>query len=253
MAHARRKRKFPITAQILVLSIVLTIGLYQVPAGRYILYPLTLLSTFVHEFGHGISAMLVGGAFDQLFVYADTSGLAQSRTDGSRLSRAFVAAGGLLGPAVAGGIAFVLGRTKTRAKWGLAAVGIAFLLAAILFVRNVFGFIVVSCYAALFLLVAFQAKPRISQFLIVFLGLQLCMSVFSRSDYLFMENATIGGQVRVSDTGAIAKALLLPYWFWGSLIGLSSLVIMGLGVWSYVRTTRGATSKRPTERGSTPR
>lgn len=223
----------------LVLSIVLTIVLYQVPAGRYILYPLTLLSTFVHEFGHGISAWLVGGAFDQMYIYADTSGLAQARTDGSRVSRAVVAAGGLLGPAFAGGISFVLARTKKRAKWGLVALGAAFLLAAILFVRNVFGFILVSAYAALFLLVGFQAKPRFSQFLIVFLGLQLCMSVFSRSDYLFMENANVGGQLRVSDTGAIAQALLLPYWFWGGLIGLISLAVMSLGVWSYVRTTRG--------------
>lgn len=232
--------RFPVTAQLLVLSIMLTIVIYQVPEGRYILYPLTLLSTFVHEFGHGISAWLVGGVFDEMYIYPDTSGLAKARTDGSRISRAVVAAGGLLGPAFGGGVGFFLARRQKVAKWGLFALGVAFGLAAILFVRNVFGFIVVACYAVLFLVVAVQAKPRVSQFLVVFLGLQLCMSVFARSDYLFMERASVGGETRVSDTGAIAEALVLPYWFWGGLIGLTSVVVMALGVWTYVRARRRA-------------
>ncbi len=236
----KNKARLPATAQLLVLSVVLTILIYQVPAGRYILYPLTLLSTFVHEFGHGISAWLVGGAFDEMFVYADTSGLAKARTDGSRISRAVVAAGGLLGPAFAGGIGFALARRQKWAKWGLCALGVAFGLVALVFVRNIFGFIVVACYAVLFLVVALHAKPRVSQFLIVFLGLQLCMSVFARSDYLFMRSAVIDGKMRVSDTGAIAEALVLPYWFWGGLIGLISLVVMSLGVWTYVRARRRA-------------
>ena len=42
----------------LLLSVVVTIALYAVPYGWYAAYPLMLISTVVHEMGHGIAALM---------------------------------------------------------------------------------------------------------------------------------------------------------------------------------------------------
>ena len=54
-----RSSQRPVRA--LVGSAVVTGLLYVIPFGDVIAYPLLLLSTLVHELGHGIAAILVGG------------------------------------------------------------------------------------------------------------------------------------------------------------------------------------------------
>ncbi|MEO0844698.1 MAG: M50 family metallopeptidase, partial [Cyanobacteria bacterium J06643_5] len=60
-------------------------------------------------------------------------------------------------------------------------------------------------------------------FSIQFLGVQACISTYNQLDYLFTPTA---GPLGVSDTGQIQQQLLLPYWFWGGLIAVASLVIL---------------------------
>ena len=43
---------------VLLATVILTALLYVVPYGRYVAYPLMLLSTLVHEMGHGVAALL---------------------------------------------------------------------------------------------------------------------------------------------------------------------------------------------------
>src|ERR1700690_2678235 len=72
-----------------------------IPFGGVLLYPLTLLSTWVHEMGHGMTALLCGGRFASLDVFANGSGLAYTAT--SRPWQAgLVAAGGLVAPPIVG-------------------------------------------------------------------------------------------------------------------------------------------------------
>ena len=54
----------------------LVISLYYIPYGDYILYPMMLVYTFVHEMGHGIAAMLTGGDFIKFEMWLDGSGVA---------------------------------------------------------------------------------------------------------------------------------------------------------------------------------
>jgi len=52
------------------------------------------------------------------------------------------------------------------------------------------------------------------------------LSMFMSWDYLFMEQANIGGQLILSDTGAIEANLFLPHWFWAmTLIVIATLMI----------------------------
>ena len=85
----------------LVVSALVTIALYVIPHGRYLAYPLLLISTLVHELGHGVAAVLVGGKFISFKMWADGSGVALHTSPSGGAANAFVAAGGLCGPAVA--------------------------------------------------------------------------------------------------------------------------------------------------------
>ena len=59
------------------LSTLITLGLYIIPFGSTISYPLLMLSTLVHEMGHGLTALAVGGRFDSFQMWSNGSGVAQ--------------------------------------------------------------------------------------------------------------------------------------------------------------------------------
>ena len=220
----------------LAASVLTTVALYFIPGGRYVIYPLLLLSTLAHEIGHGVAAVLVGGSFERFVMYPDGSGVATWAGPSSRLAIAFVAAGGLVGPAVVAGVGFAAGRTakgSRRALW----VGVVLLaLALLLVVRNVFGVVFVLVLGAVCLLVALRASQEVAQLTLLFLAVQLALSVYSRSSYLFTPMAETATGAMPSDVAQIEAALWLPYWFWGGLCGLFSLAVVVLGLRAFWRS-----------------
>ena len=219
----------------LVGSVVVTILLYVVPYGDRVAYPLMLLSTLAHEAGHGIMAWLVGGRFHQLSVWADGSGVAHWSAEPSRLRLAAVAAGGLVGPALVAAAGFYLGRRPHRARKTLGAVAVVLVIALVLLVRGLFGWLFVATVAGTCALVARRAQPKTARLVLIFLSVQLALSVFSRADYLFTPVAATASGNMPSDTALIAQALWLPYWVWGALCGAFSLVVLAYGVRAYWR------------------
>jgi hypothetical protein len=222
----------------LLATVVITLAIHFVPYGHYVGYPLLLLSTLVHELGHGLAGVLVGARFSSFEMWPNGAGVAQVVGSGGRVSRAIVSAGGLVGPAVAAAIGFVLARGPRRSRAALGVLSAALLLANLLVVRNLFGWFFVTSFAAILALVAWRARPWTSQLVLLFLSVQLSLSVFSRSDYLFTETAETGAGAMPSDVANMADALFLPYWFWGALCGGFSIVVLAVGAWLFLR--RGA-------------
>ena len=118
---------------------IVTIVLYLVPFGKYALYPLMLFSTFVHEMGHGLTALALGGDFLYFKMWADGSGIAAYAGHFSAFGKAITAAGGLLGPPLGAAVLFALGRRANWAKTVLYAMSIICALCILLVVRNLFG------------------------------------------------------------------------------------------------------------------
>lgn len=227
------------TQTFLVLSIVVTVVLYLVPYGRTIGYPLVLLSTLAHEMGHGIAAIFIGGHFDEFRMWSDGSGVARwLGSDVGRFGRAFVAAGGLVGPAVAAAVGFWLARSERRARAGLWVFGVGLLVALVLVVRGVFGMFFVSAFAVLCIFLAAKAKPWLGQVTVVFIAVQMALSVFSRGDYLFTDKAQTSAGPMPSDVAQMADALWLPYWFWGALCGAVSVVVILVGLRAFFKGTQ---------------
>lgn len=73
--------------------------------GNLVLYPVTLLVTFLHEFGHALGAILSGGTVESMQINADGSGYTVTRGG----SQALVLMGGYLGSAILGNIMFYIG------------------------------------------------------------------------------------------------------------------------------------------------
>jgi hypothetical protein len=69
-------------------------------------------------------------------------------------------------------------------------------------------------------------------------GVQLALSVFSRSDYLFTDTARTATGSMPSDVAHISEALFLPYWVWGLVTGGISIAVLVGGMRSLLRETR---------------
>ncbi|HEU4727284.1 MAG TPA: M50 family metallopeptidase, partial [Kofleriaceae bacterium] len=198
-------------------SIAITLAMFLIPSPEntwWLLAPFRWLHIYVHEFGHGVAALLAGGQFDKFEMYT-YSGLAYTRTTGS-LASAFVCAGGLCGPALVGGVFLAAGRSARLARLALAGFGAFMAISLVLWTRTPFGWGFGATVAALSLLVALRARPAMAQMVLVFLGVQLALSVYTGGGYLFSQYARIqDGSQHPSDTQQMANALGLPYWFWG--------------------------------------
>ena len=76
----------------LILAGFIVIALPSLPFGNYLVYPFTILTTWFHEMGHGLTALVMGQDFVRLQIFANGSGLAESRvaSDASALLRASI-------------------------------------------------------------------------------------------------------------------------------------------------------------------
>ncbi|WP_166040051.1 M50 family metallopeptidase [Sphingosinicella sp. YJ22] len=228
LADQEHRQRVAVLAGIALASILL----WQTALGSLLLYPFTILATWFHEMGHGIAAMLTGRGFERLLIFADGSGVAESLrpADGYGLTDALVAASGPLGPAVAGALLIVSSRSPTATRNALAVLGVALILSTLIWVRSLTGWLVLPALGLAIVLLALRGSRSWQAFFIQLLGVQACISVWRQFDYLFNPGGSVGGQLQRSDTGAIADALLLPYWFWGAAI---SAAILALLWWSF--------------------
>jgi hypothetical protein len=145
---------------------------------------------------------------------------------------------------VAAAFMLLMARRPQRARWTLAGFGFALVLAEVLVVRNGFGVGFVAVVAAACLAIAFLAGDGFNQLALVFLAVQLALSVWSRGDYLFVEGGYVNGQLMASDTKQMEIALGAPYWFWGGLCALFSVAVLVLGGWSFLRRRSPAAAPR---------
>jgi hypothetical protein len=207
-------------------AVLISVGLSFVPSGRYALYPFALLSTWAHEMGHGLTTLVVGGSFDHLELYSNLGGVAFSRGASGAISGPLVSAGGLLGPAILGGLIVVLGAHKAVARRVLLVLSFLLVVSLVLWVRNLFGAVGVAGLAAGLGAIAWFAPEGVRLVVTQLCGIQLCLGSLSSFDYMFTKQFERDGKVMISDTQAIAEHLLLPYWVWGAIIAALSLLIL---------------------------
>jgi hypothetical protein len=230
----------------LVSAAVLVTGLERwIPAGRWVLYPFILLTTWVHEMGHGLTAMALGGKFERLEIFADASGVAFT-TASPGFSAALVALGGLLAPPLLAALILAFARGSGRAYFCLMALSFGLGASLVFWVRSFVGIVAVPGLALVLALGANVGGGRLrllaAQLVAVVLGLD---TVTRMLHYVFIERvqagATAGGR---SDVGAVADNLGGPYWFWGAMVAAVALLLL---LWGLRAAFRGGVAPKSAE------
>src|SRR4051812_8160354 len=97
-----------------------------------LMYPFRLLVTFVHETGHGLTALLTGGSFNHFVVMDNGAGVA-STSGGSHI---LVLQMGYLGAALFGSVLLYLANRIENVKLLAVGVGAFFIICAVMYTGN---------------------------------------------------------------------------------------------------------------------
>jgi hypothetical protein len=238
----------PRDAILLAAGLVFVISAF-VPFGDTILYPLTLFTTWVHEMGHGLTAIMMGGDFVHLEIYSNAGGLARHAGVADGIPRGLTALGGLIAPPILGAAILGLVHTPRRARIVLAGLAIALVLSLILYVRSATGLVAMPLVAALLGWAAwrgFEEHPERRVILAQALGVLLALDTLTRMvSYVFKSRITVGGEQRDSDITRVAEHFGGHYILWGLVVTVFAVGLLALGVWRAFRTSAETAPHRP--------
>lgn len=199
-------------------------------------YPFRLLTTIVHELGHGLAALLTGGAFQRFVVFADGSGVAY--TAGGL--RWLVVPAGYVGVALFGAALIRLGRNPRRSRLLLGLLGGALALLTLryglpsLFSAQIGGGLLTLLAGVgaggLLLLAALRAGAGLGLFLVNLIAFRAGLSAFSDIAALFGPTYSAGAVVR-SDAQAMAELTFVPAPVWALLWAACAAGAIGWALW----------------------
>ena len=202
----------------MILALIVSLGLWSLPFGGFVLYPFKLLSTWVHEMWHGVAMMLTGAGFSRLEVFRDTSGLAFQERGAGGLTVAVIASAGYMGTALLGGLLIVITQRWHRPRTVLLGLSIALGLSLLFWVSNDFGQGAVALGAIALLVLARFAPERVVTFVAVFLAAQACINAVLDIRILFRPVLVIDEKiVFVSDAQSMAAATFGPPEMWAGI------------------------------------
>jgi len=201
----------------LVIALIASLLLCNLPFGGLLLYPFKLFATWLHEMSHGLAMLGTGAGFRKMEIFRDTSGLAFPGGGVSRAAQAFISSAGYMGTAFFGAAFLVLGRTTRGARTILLSLGTVMALSALLWVRNVFGIAATASGGVVLALVGWKAGEAVGGFLVNFLAAQSCINAVLDIRVLFGQTMYVNGQPHgQSDAHTVSRMVGGPYWLWAA-------------------------------------
>jgi hypothetical protein len=191
------------------LAVAVCLGASLTPWGPLALYPFTLFTTWIHECGHAVMAVLVGGSVGSITIQPDTSGLTRSLVPAGRIAQGLVASAGYLAASLVGCLLMAATRVQKRARPILTGIGAFMLFTLVFWIRNLFGALVVLAWAAALLALARKETGRAPRFVLSVLAVQVALNAVYNIRVLFL----VDGQ---SDAQTMARLFLLPAWLWAA-------------------------------------
>lgn len=204
----------------LILRLVLVLVLYLViknlvPNGRLILYPINLLVTFLHEFGHAAGALITGGAVDSIQVNRDGSGLCYTMGG----NRAIILMGGYIGSAIFGNMLLYIGaKLPGLAKGAMFVLGASMIFTGIFWYDQMFTTGLLLLFAAIFILLAWMTE--FSGDILMFLGFASIVHI--------IEDFNVGPTSDLQKYAEIFKVIPMNVWMYIWLVIVVILFIFNL-------------------------
>ena len=146
------------------LAAALCLGVSLTPWGPVLLYPFTLFTTWIHECGHAVVTLIVGGRVTSITIEPNTAGLTRSLIPQSRIAQGLVASAGYLGASVVGCLLMVAARGRKSAQAILWTVGAFMLVTLVVWMRNPFGIGVVLAWGVALVALSRQATSGVARF-----------------------------------------------------------------------------------------
>ena len=228
-------------AMTLLVATAISLLLWFIPFAWVLYYPFQIFVTFIHEGGHALAALLVGGSVDYMWVATDTQGLTVSRGRGGALSQMFVSSAGYLSAMAYGALLLVLIRKAVAARLVLLATGVYIfgltmifgLIKPILSLDGLSGmpFTVVAgiLLSVALVLIARFTSARVATFFMSFLAVQCVLNALFNLKDLFSLSSPFSSQMVHTDAVNMAKATGIPPIFWAGF-----WIFLALGILWFV-------------------
>ncbi|HEY2848012.1 MAG TPA: M50 family metallopeptidase [Pyrinomonadaceae bacterium] len=231
--------------KLLLVATVVTVALWFIPYAEYVVYPIRLFVTFIHESSHAIVALVTGGAVQSLTIAADGSGL--TYTGGNSLLGALLtSSAGYLGTTFFGILVLYLMRRNVSSHKVLFClggfVGIVTLVFGVicpslnLFSLNVpfsslaFTIAVGTLLAVGLCALALYSNTRVANWAIAFLAIQCLLNAISDLKTVLFINSPLAASDIQNDAGNMAAATGIPGFIWvlGWIAIAAFMIVVGL-------------------------
>jgi ABC-type transport system involved in multi-copper enzyme maturation permease subunit len=195
----------------------------------FLFYPFRLFVTYVHEAGHGSMALLTGGQFIRLEIFADGSG--QATTAGG--ISALVLPAGYLGAALFGAVLFYLVNRWHTSRSMSVILGVGLILFSILFAGLLTtAFVVGIGFGIVLIALGVKASRDINTLILNILAMTTGLNAVLDLWFLVGNSGASLGTVR-NDAAAFSNAVapLIPAAVWALLWSGLAIAILGASVW----------------------
>src|SRR5688572_29973967 len=162
--------------RLLVVALLVTLILWNVPYGWVALYPFKLFATWLHESAHAIMMLATGAGLDRLEIFRDTSGLAHAARGVGPVAQGIISSAGYMGTALCGALFLVLGRSDRGGRGVLLLLAAVMLLTVIAAIRNGFGAAAIASLAVAFGALSLWGGERLTAFAVSLLAAQSCIN-----------------------------------------------------------------------------
>lgn len=249
---------------LLLIATAVSIGLWLIskyffPSLSYLVYPLQLFATFIHEGSHVLATVLTGNSVQSLTVSPDTSGVVWSETSGW-FSQLLISSAGYLGTTAFGTLLLVWMRYNFSSRNALyfssgfialmtLVFGLLMPIFNILSVKVTLGSVIFTVFSGAVLSAGLFALARFGEmkwvnFGLAFLAVQcLLNALFSLVD-LFFISATTDAH---SDAVNMANSTGIPSLVWVFIwIGIS-IAMISVGLRLYAVSQKSKNTELPFE------
>lgn len=202
----------------LILAIGLYLGLSYTPGLRLIAFPIEILCTFLHEFGHAFFAWISGGTVHSLCVNMDGSGVTTTSGGNSSL----LTMGGYVGSALFGNLMIRFSK-DTRASIILKILGAIMLIASFLWYDNMVTTSAMVIYAIVLFVLSFVLPREILSFFLTFLGVASVIYIIQD----FNVGPTSDLQAYESEVGIFPASVWMYIWL-GIVLVMTTINIISV-------------------------
>lgn len=209
-----------------MIAALITFFLYAWPVTRLMMLPFTYLNTQIHEAMHALATVLTGGRVNHIEIFANGGGVTYLQGGISPI----VTAAGYLGASLLGAIMLVAATSEVSSRRVLTAVAVTLALVQVLWVRNNIGLFTGGFWVLAFA-ATLKTRGDTARAVCAFIGIQQNLAAWGS----LLTLQQVAGDGSPNDAALMQNMTGVPAGAWAGLWSLTSLGLIGAGLWKIWR------------------